>query len=520
MKADGVRAEGKRQKAEGIPLGEWVVPRVEKAMPAEHPNAAYIGLDDIEAHSTRLIGLKSASELKSSAKRFYAGDVLYSRLRPYLNKVWLANMSGLCSAEFIVLPPNQFIDAGFMKYRLNASDFVSFANSLNAGDRPRVDFDQISAFCLPPFSLAHQRHIVAKIEELFSELDAGVESLKTAKTQLAVYRQALLKKAFEGKLTENWRTKNADKIEPADQLLERIRKERENRYQQQLKEWQQASKAWEKNGKDGKKPTKPRKPKPVEPLSKCELAELPELPEGWVVLRYGDICSVVRNGLSAKPVGSEGYKISRISAVRSMEFDYSDYRYISLPLDEAREYTLRLGDLVFTRYNGSRRYVGVCAMFNGKHERLFPDKLIQTRPDLPSIEPSFLEKALNCGLSRAFLETRIRTTAGQSGVSGSDIKETAVPLCSLPEQQEIVRILEEQFSAIEQNEQEIDAALERSEALRQSILKKAFSGKLVPQDPEDEPADVLLKRIQDERQAAAVSKPKKKVARKRAVKSS
>ena len=89
-----------------------------------------------------------------------------------------------------------------------------------------------------------------------------------------------------------------------------------------------------------------------------------------------------------------------------------------------------------------------------------------------------------------------------------------VPLCSLPEQQEIVRLLDEQFEVIEQNEREIDAALKRSEALRQSILKKAFTGPLVPQDPTDEPAATLLTRIRKERELAERS-PKKKITRKR-----
>ena len=153
--------------------------------------------------------------------------------------------------------------------------------------------------------------------------------------------------------------------------------------------------------------------------------------------------------------------------------------------------------------------------------RLFPDKLIQTRPNLPSLDSSYLELALNSGCSRAFIETKIRTTAGQSGVSGGDVKLTPVAICLLREQKEIVRRLEAQFEAIEQNEREIDAALERAEALRQSILKKAFSGQLVEQDPDDEPACVLLERIRKERQTtAAVKKPKKNTTRQRKAKDS
>ena len=160
-----------------------------------------------------------------------------------------------------MIPGNHFVDARFLALRLNAMDFVSFANSLNAGDRPRVHFDQISTFCLPPFSLGCQRRIVAKIEELFSELDKGVESLKTTRAKLNVYRQTVLKHAFEGKLTVRWREENKDKLETPEQLLARIKQERAACYEQQLQKWKTAVNTWEANGKLDKKPTKPQNPR-------------------------------------------------------------------------------------------------------------------------------------------------------------------------------------------------------------------------------------------------------------------
>jgi type I restriction enzyme, S subunit len=369
-----------------------------------------------------------------------------------------------------------------------------------------IEFPSLLEFPIPLPPLAEQRRIVAKIEELFSELDAGEESLRRARRQLGVYRQSLLKQAFEGKLTSAWRKQNPHLLESPDQLLGRIHSERQARYSEELKGWEAA----------GRSGSKPKKPPAIHPFAPADLVGNPVVPDAWLVMTYGDLCSLVRNGISQKPSGAAGHKIARISAVRPMAFDLQDYRFLDCDDEFASDYTLRAGDLVFTRYNGARRFVGVCARFPSTEPRLYPDKLIRTCPDLPSLDPRFLEIALNTGLSRAWLETKIRTTAGQSGVSGGDVKAMPVPICSLPEQQEIVRLLDEQFTVIEQNEREIDAALKRSVALRQSILKKAFTGQLIPQDPTDEPASALLERIRKERETTTSKPPKKSTGHKRA----
>ncbi len=108
-----------------------------------------------------------------------------------------------------------------------------------------------------------------------------------------------------------------------------------------------------------------------------------------------------------------------------------------------------------------------------------------------------------------------KSTSGVNNINSKEIQRLTLALPSLPEQQEIVRLLDAQFEVIEQNEREIDAALKRSEALRQSILKTAFTGHLVPQDPTDEPAAVLLERIRSKREAVEVGHPKKRAARRR-----
>ena len=407
------------------------------------------------------------------------------------------------------------------------------------GAQPNISGSKVEAIeiALPP--LNEQHRIVAKIEELFSELDKGIENLKTARTQLKVYRQALLKHAFEGKLTAQWRADNQNKLETADALLKRIQQERTQRYQQQLADWEKSKSPsvpllqsgktskiatpplvphFEKGGLGGISGSaaglsKPKAPKPLPPLTAEELAELPELPEVWGWVKYGDLCSVVRNGISAKPEGESGTPIFRISAVRPLFFDMTDIRFIDNTTGEFDAYCLERGDLVFTRYNGSRRYVGVCAEYRSDEKRLFPDKLVQTRVFSKNISTSYLEKALNSGASRKFVESKIRTTAGQSGVSGDDIKNIPVPFCSTDEQIQIVEELESKLSEVDQLDQTITTSLQQAEALRQSILKKAFSGQLVSQDPHDEPASALLARIKAER-ADVATKPRKNISSK------
>ena len=381
------------------------------------------------------------------------------------------------------------VDIRFSFYLLTSLRLSQFDRSTAIPGLNRDDaYDLVIR--LPP--LPEQHRIVTKIEELFSELDKGVQSLEKAREQLKVYRQAVLKHAFEGKLTAQWREENKDKLEKPEQLLARIKREREARYEQQLKEWKTAVKEWESKGKSGKKLSKPKKTNEPKMLTSDDL---PTLPEGWAWFQYGGLCSLIRNGISKKPEGNSGKKIFRISAVRPMEFDLSDVRFISGDSSQFAGYHLQQGDLIFTRYNGSRAYVGVCAEYKSDGTHLYPDKLIRTQLGTSQTISGYLEKAVNCGESRNFIESRIRTTAGQSGISGSDIKDMPVSLCSPSEQLVVQGLLDEELARVSRLLTDTEKILGRAEILRQSILQKAFAGQLVAQDPHDESASILLARI-------------------------
>jgi len=242
-------------------------------------------MENVEAHTMKLLGTVPAATMKSSAAAFYDNDVIYGRLRPYLNKVCKPGFKGLCSSEFIVFPEQPDLHSSYLQYRLNATDFVRFSSSLNAGDRPRVDFEQIGEFEIELPPPEQQKIIVGKIEELFSDLDAGVAALKRAQANLKRYRAAVLKAAVEGRLTEQWRAERKAKrtaTEPAAKLLEHILAERRKKWDAaQLKKYANA----------GKAPPKGWQSKYLEPATAKSTASI-GLPDGWCCATANQICEI------------------------------------------------------------------------------------------------------------------------------------------------------------------------------------------------------------------------------------
>ena len=206
--------------------------------PSKMQGAPFIGLQHVEAHTMRLVETGLTDDVKSSASYFGPRDILYGRLRPYLNKVYQPNFEGLASGEFIVFPHQRSLDNKYLQYFLNQWEFVSAVTRLNTGDRPRVNFDQFAEFSFPLPPLPEQRRIVAEIEKQFTRLDASVDGLKRAQANLKRYRASVLKAACEGKLVpteaELARAEGRD-YEPADRLLERILIERRAQWESQEK---------------------------------------------------------------------------------------------------------------------------------------------------------------------------------------------------------------------------------------------------------------------------------------------
>ena len=200
----------------------------------------------------------------------------------------------------------------------------------------------------------------------------------------------------------------------------------------------------------------------------------------WKQVLLGDIATSIRNGYAKKPDAEQGTRIFRISAVRPMELDVNDVRYLSGTPADYQTFLIESGDVLFTRYNGSRDYVGVCARIPAcLPPTVYPDKLIRVRVQGSMVLPEFLVILASAGRAREYIESKIRTTAGQSGISGSDLKSLPLDIPKVTDQEQIVAEVERRLSVIEELEAAVQANLTRADRLRQSVLANAFSGKLL-----------------------------------------
>lgn len=415
------------------------------------------------------------------------------------------------SAMKILTPTSKLVNLKFVYYSMQSNPIRSDTHK-----RYWISVYAKKQLSIPPFT--EQERIVSKIEELFSELDKGIESLEAAREQLKVYRQAVLKHAFKGKLTEQWREENKDKLETPEQLLGRISKEREARFKQQLECWKVAVKDWESQDREGKKPSKPKTPKQLGEISFEEGDGFPKLPFGWANLRLGELVDEPSYGTSKRcDYDTEGLGVLRIPNVAKGIIDASDLKFAEFDEAEIASYQLEVGDILTIRSNGSVSLVGRCALISSKEEQyLYAGYLIRLRPIQKLIEPRFLLSVLSSHLLRNQIETKAKSTSGVNNINAKEIQHLVVPVCSIAEQKALIEQLDTVLSTIDAAESEVEQQLARLNVLRQSILKRAFSGELVEQDPDDEPASVLLERIRAEKaEHEKANGKKKKVVRRR-----
>ena len=420
-----------------------------------------------------------------------------------VGEVWLSNKNcwPIDTTYFVRCSEcllTKFIFFLLKSLRLSQYDKSTAIPGLNRNDAYRIPVE------VPP--LPEQHRIVNKVEELFSELDSGIASLKTAQQQLKRYRQAVLKAAFEGKLTAQWREeqRRQGKLESAETLLAQIKAERKRRYEEAIAAWKREVKAWEENGKDGKKPRKPKKSETSSALTEEQLKKLLKIPKIWQwtqASQIGDVSGGVTKNSKRKSLDLE-LPYLRVANVYANSLDLFDVHEIGLQKSELSRVMLRRGDLLIVEGNGSIDQIGRVAAWNGSIDPcVHQNHLIKLRLE-DSVNNLFVLYFLLSPVGRDFIEKQAATTAGLYTLSLSKVRDVKVPLAPSAEQTKIVEEIETRLSIADRLEADIQTNLQKADALRQSILKRAFEGKLVPQDPNDEPAAALLERIRAERQGS------------------
>lgn len=386
---------------------------------------------------------------------------------------------------------------GSNRFLCHYLNFIRYEDHVTGTTRLKLTKSALTAIPILVPPLNEQRRIVDKVETLFDEIDKGVESLQTAKTTLGLYRQSLLKSAFEGRLTADWRKKNTDKLEGPEALLARIQAERESRFKAALDDWQEAFDTWRSGSEKGKKPTKPKRPREIAP--KATGIDIP----GWAVLPLGLLIDEPTYGTSKKSDYDNGEKgVLRIPNIAAGIIDSADLKLADFDKAELEQYRLIEGDVLTIRSNGSLSLVGKPALVRAIDTQfVYAGYLIRLRPIPALLVSKCLIYLMKEASVRVQIENKAKSTSGVNNINAKELQELQVAICSPNEQAEIVRLLDEKLDAADALEAEIDAGRTRASALRQSILKKAFSGQLVPQDPSDEPASELLARIQVEKAA-------------------
>ncbi len=410
------------------------------------------------------------------------------------------DFNGSYGAFCALLRVSKVIIDSYIAFYFQGSEYRKLISEIAKGTNiNNLKRDHILELQIPLPPVPEQRAIVTKIEQLFSELDNGIASLKKAQKQLKVYRQAVLKWAFEGKLTEKWREENKDKLETAEELLGKIKAERGKRYERELADY-----------KVGKSQAKPKPLKELSSLTEKELAKLPQLPDEWGWVKLGELSGLITKGASPNWQGfkyvHDCTQVLFITSenVRKNYLDISEPKFLEESFScKQKNSVLKKGDVLLNIVGAS---IGRAAVFNFNYNANINQAVALIRP-LGNSLSLFLSIYLNSSGAQSFYNLK-KVDVARANLSLADVASIPVPVTSNNEIVQIIEEIESRLSVADKLEETISDNLQKAEALRQSILKKAFAGKLlsakeleaVRKDPEWEPAEKLIERIKAEKQ--------------------
>ena len=420
-----------------------------KVEPSEIPLDAWIlELEDVEKDTSRIIQRFTFRERKSKStkNRFEAGDVLYGKLRPYLNKVVLADDGGYCTTEIIPLKSTAAVQSEYLFYWLKHPFFLAYVTEVSHGlNMPRLGTDagKAAPFVLAP--LAEQKRIADKLEAVLGRVDACRARLDRVPALLKRFRQSVLAAATSGKLTEEWRKES---------------------------------------------------PEYAETFVEYPYSHTISGPVGWTLTNFGNLCDLIGGSQPPKAtfVQQESPSVIRLIQIRDYK---SDKHKIFIPRKLARRFCSKT-DVMIGRYGPP-----IFQILRGL-EGAYNVALMKAQPKDSRLDLDYLYYWLQQDVLLRYIESGSDRTAGQDGIRKELVESYPFFLPPLPEQQEIVRRVEDLFAFADRIEARLATAQKTIERLTPATLAKAFRGELVPQDPNDEPASVLLERLRTSTPSAPV----------------
>ena len=422
--------------------------------------------------------------------RLRSGDIVISRAGSVGFSYLLRDLPrpAVFASYLIRFRPREGIDERYLAaYLLSPRYWSQIAEKAAGIALANVNARKLEGVKLPVAPHNEQRRIVAKIEELFSDLDAGVVALERVRANLKRYRASVLKAAVEGRLTARWRTQHPN-TEPAAKLLERILAERR-------KKWEAEQLA--KFAKAGKPPPKGWQAKYAQPAAP-DTSNLPGLPKGWCWATLEALADVV-GGLTkdqkrANEPGVREVPYLRVANVQRGFLDLSEMKNIIASEQDVADLRLMPGDVLFTE-GGDRDKLGRGWVWQGELlECVHQNHIFRARLFTPAMQPKFVSHHGNT-FGREWFTKAGKQTTNLASINLGILRRFPVAVPPAAEQKLIVDDLDARLSQISEAELLVDHGLKRAARLRQSILKRAFEGKLVPQDPTDEPAEKLLERM-------------------------
>lgn len=387
----------------------------------------YIGLEHLEKDQG-IVEFSSADKVKSTKNAFKKGQILYGRLRPYLNKHDICSFDGVCSTDILVFEASNLVSNVLVDKFLNLPFFIDYVVSNSKGiNLPRVSEETVlnTTFPLPP--LSEQQRIVERIEELFAKLDEAKERLQEVAESFAVRKAALLHKAFTGELTKQWRRENG----VSD--------------------------------------------------------------ESWEEKNLGDVCSKITDGTHNSPTNSLTGEYMYVTAknIKDTGIDLSNITYVTKEIHKEiySRCDVVYGDVLYIKDGAT---AGIATINTLKEEVSMLSSVALIRADLKLATNEFIKTYLN------YRKKEILKNISGSAITRltlSKIKNIAISLPTLPEQHEIVRLIDDLLARERKAQQAAEQALASIDLMKKSILARAFRGELGTNKASEASALELLKQV-------------------------